>query len=88
VLFPDQAPEFARDVLDALCQPLESGKAVLARASARVAVLAERGGREQLGGCHDALAAAAVESHLEHRLALSLVSSSPTRQTDNPRVAP
>jgi magnesium chelatase family protein len=29
----DQAPEFHRDVLDALRQPLESGKVVIARAS-------------------------------------------------------
>src|SRR5580692_4312854 len=40
------------------------------RAEARerlcVPVLAERGRREQLGGGDDALAAAAVESHLEH----------------------
>ncbi len=32
----------------------------------RPPVLAERGGREQLGGGHNALAPAAVESHLEH----------------------
>ena len=35
VLFLDQAPEFALDVLDALRQPLESGKVVIARASAQ-----------------------------------------------------
>jgi len=33
VLFLDRAPEFARDVLDALRQPLESGKVVIARSS-------------------------------------------------------
>jgi hypothetical protein len=37
-----------------------------ARERLRVPVLAERGRREQLGGGDDALAAAAVESHLEH----------------------
>ena len=35
VLFLDQAPDFCRDVLDALRQPLESGKVVIARASAQ-----------------------------------------------------
>jgi len=35
VLFLDQAPEFPRDMLDALRQPLESGNVVIARASAR-----------------------------------------------------
>jgi magnesium chelatase family protein len=32
ILFLDEAPEFDRDVLDALRQPLESGQVVLARA--------------------------------------------------------
>jgi magnesium chelatase family protein len=36
VLFLDQAPEFPRDVLDALRQPLESGQVMIARASAQV----------------------------------------------------
>ena len=35
VLFLDQAPEFHREVLDALRQPLESGKVLIARASAQ-----------------------------------------------------
>jgi magnesium chelatase family protein len=36
VLLLDQAPEFPRDVLDALRQPLESGKVVIARTTAQV----------------------------------------------------
>ena len=37
-----------------------------ARERLRVAALDERGDREHLGGGHDALAAAAVNAHLEH----------------------
>ena len=37
VLFLDELPEFQRSVLDALRQPLESGRAVVARANAHVA---------------------------------------------------
>lgn len=36
VLFMDEAPEFRRDVLDALRQPLESGEVVVARADRHV----------------------------------------------------
>jgi magnesium chelatase family protein len=36
VLFLDELPEFARQVLDSLRQPLETGKAVVARANAHV----------------------------------------------------
>jgi magnesium chelatase family protein len=36
VLFLDELPEFARVTLEALRQPLESGRAVVARANAHV----------------------------------------------------
>src|SRR5699024_5411972 len=36
VLFMDEAPEFRRDVLDGLRQPLESGQVVIARADRHV----------------------------------------------------
>jgi len=41
VLFLDELPEFARSTLEALRQPLETGKAVVARANAHVAYPAE-----------------------------------------------
>ncbi|SUC10753.1 competence protein ComM [Pasteurella canis] len=36
VLFLDELPEFDRKVLDALCQPLESGSIIISRANAKI----------------------------------------------------